>query len=488
MSRFAFYALFYTLLMVISLPPSTGHASGIDDAYVKLKDLQNQKRYDEAIKLAEQQLEILKMTLGAKHPEVGRMLNRLAEFNNLNGSTKHAVDLYHKVLIDFASVKGEHRSVIRNALGNLTLLYMSVGQFSNAEKYAQIMKKEVGLAAQTDGAQQKSHAPKSTVNTAKPNSTAFYDFSAVAQEKNSQPVEKTQLSQQRNNATAPSEIKKSAQFLNKPQLKSSRTGISEKIAIHADYSKVPKPLSVCPKPVINTEAADGGTLNIRVVSNCLAGKTYNISYGKLRFLYRLSASGTDQRKLDLFAGTQTRIAIEFNGQKPVVISPPKTALKNIVKVAVVWKKPVDLDIHAFEYAAEVGQEGHIWSGASRTLTQAKHIAQTKKRAHGYISQSSAGKDGLGTNVEVYTLIKHPEQRYGAVSLALVFKSRESQARPPFCGANALASVPFEIYRLQADGVLEIEAGLIPSMRCGKSIGRNENFLLSAISDINLRQH
>ena len=465
MSWCTVFALFAALWLSIILHSPPLNAADMKETEARIAELQRQERYSEAIELATQHIQKLRNLLGPDNPEVGYMLNRLAELNRLNGQTTQAVEIYHNVLINFFDLKGEHRSVIRTALGNLSLLYMSIGKFDSAEKYAALMRGEAKMESKPVNSERASDNLRPETNVTQSQKTTT---SIAAQ------------------AFQPQQLAGVATDNWRP---SNRAAPRDKTpdAINAEQRR---PNSVqrasCPQPLVTAKFARGGVLDIDIVSTCLAEQTYEIVYGKHRFEYQLSSLGTDKRQLDPFTGLQNRISVEFPGQKPIIISVPQEALNNVVKVALVWNKAVDLDLHVFEYAAKVGQKGHIWSGANRTLNEATALVATSKRAHGYLSHRSSGQSS-GTNYEVYTLLRHPEQRFGAVSFMLDFKSRGSEAKPPFCGPNELGTVDFEIYRLQSNGTVQTSAGLIPSMPCGQSVDEENRYLFSLIPAINLRR-
>lgn len=504
MWQFSTFAAFCISLLTASLCLVAAHAAESQEMAARLEQLKHKARYTEAIELAKQHIETLKNDGKAESPEVGRMLNRLAEFSLLTGQINQALEIYRQVLTNFSNLKGEQRQIVRTALGNLTLLYMSLGQFDSAEKYAELMEREIASAANHSDitAEAENTAPQHQNTALKTdieaqNSETHLSGSNTVTEQPPSPsaVENSATNANRvgqagrsvaERATASEKIGEDGVADRSETSQPSTSETTTRSAVLATPDKTPNDTENCPKPEVSATVTNGGVLDIGIVSECLAERFYHISYGEYRFRYQLSSTGEDAQRLDLFAGTQKSISIEFDGQVPILISVPELAFENTLKVALVWHKAVDLNLHVFEYAAQPGKPGHIWSGANRTFAETNRLVETEKRAHGYISQSSSGGQSE-TNIEVYTLIRYPGQRFGAVALALDFESRGFEARPPFCGSSELASVPFKVYRLEQDGNVQIESGLISSMPCGQSMEHKERYLSSAISDINLRQ-
>ncbi len=393
------------------------------------------------------------------------MLNRLAEFHRLKGNLSKAEQLYRQVLIDFAEIGQEHRAVVRTALGNLTLLHMSQARFASAEKYAELMERELKMAA----------GPKGKRNETRPVP------SAPAGEKGRAPVPSIVRPQPAPSAPPPSRGQNEVAGLMQPPPDAEPA--PEQWPRTSDQAAK---VDGCPPPEVTAAPISGGRIELRAMRPCRAGQEFEIHYGDMRFQRSFDAKGEAALSFDLFAGDELPFSIKFADADAIKIVLPKSAQPNITKLAIVWDKPVDLDLHAFEYAAPFGKPGHVWSGTSRSLAVTLGLVAAEKRAHGYISMSSRG-DGRGTHAEVFTLVHREGQKYGAIAFALDFASRGDQAQAPYCGDDALGAIPYRIIRRSPDGRVTTDKGRIAAVPCGTKLDQTARFMRAAVPDIKLRR-
>ncbi|MBE9098235.1 tetratricopeptide repeat protein [filamentous cyanobacterium LEGE 07170] len=95
--------------------------------------LYQQGRYNEAIPLAQQALELRETVLGETHPDVAISLNNLAELYRLQGNYAAAEPLYQRSLTILEAVLGETHPTVATSLNNLALLYQDQGNYAAAE-------------------------------------------------------------------------------------------------------------------------------------------------------------------------------------------------------------------------------------------------------------------------------------------------------------------------------------------------------------------
>ncbi|EAW34379.1 CHAT domain-containing protein [Lyngbya sp. PCC 8106] len=95
--------------------------------------LRQQGKYNEAIPLAEQVLEIRERILGENHPDVATSLNNLALLYSDQGRYDEAELLYQRSLAIDEKALGENHPSVATSLNNLAALYDSQGRYSEAE-------------------------------------------------------------------------------------------------------------------------------------------------------------------------------------------------------------------------------------------------------------------------------------------------------------------------------------------------------------------
>lgn len=238
-------------------------------------------------------------------------------------------------------------------------------------------------------------------------------------------------------------------------------------------------------PEISSTAVAGGLMRIDIRAACQKGNPFSIAYGPYTFVRAFDERGQATHSLDLFMGAQQPIALVLENGERTAISAPDVDFSDLSKVAIAWKAPVNLDLHALEYLASLGGEGHIWAGASSSFEAA--MAKTADgKGHGYIS-STAGKDGAGDKVEVYTFVRVLGQRSGAVTTIVDYETRGDVPAGDTCGKGQFAAVPFEVIELSPHGKFKVEKRQIRSAVCGQALAQSDRYNPDTIDDLQIRR-
>ncbi len=203
----------------------------------------------------------------------------------------------------------------------------------------------------------------------------------------------------------------------------------------------------CSEPAITLAPGAGGLTIISVTSACREGELVSISYAEATFVERLDREGRSTLALDCFAGDTAPITIAFEDGTSIVRDPVTDDIARYSKVAILWSSSVDLDLHAFEYAATANDAGHVWAGHPMTHAEAETHARNDRRGHGFLSTSGSGK-AIGMNVEVYTFVHYPHEKTAAVKMGVDFATRGGRAEGDYCGAGRYAEMHFKAYVLE----------------------------------------
>ncbi len=190
--------------------------------------------------------------------------------------------------------------------------------------------------------------------------------------------------------------------------------------------------------------------------------------------------------LDLFAGDRTSANIEFADGHDSQLSLTGTDVGRLIKVAVIWKSPVDLDLHAMEYAARRGDRGHRSAATPGDADSALRQMNATGRAHGFISHTSTAAVE-GDKLEVYTLWQSSRQRRGLIALAIENKSRGRNPSGDHCGQGRLASVAFQVVRWMPGRPIVREGARLGAVACGRSLSPEVMLNQAAIRDLSLRR-
>lgn len=241
----------------------------------------------------------------------------------------------------------------------------------------------------------------------------------------------------------------------------------------------------CGPPIVTTTPLDAGFMRVAVASSCRGGQDVVWSYGGAEQEARLDAAGHLQIPVDCFAGATSTVDLTFADGTQFSLPITANDLDKVAKVAVIWRSPVNLDLHAFEYAARTGQPGHVWPGAASSLEASRERLQKTNRSAGYVSSHSRG-DGARDKVEVYTHVHKDGQVLGAISLALDFETRGTRPSGATCVGGAQAEVAFRVVTLSRHGHVGHESGLIAAAPCDGTLSDAARFHQAVLPVLKLR--
>lgn len=245
---------------------------------------------------------------------------------------------------------------------------------------------------------------------------------------------------------------------------------------------VKPPEQGCGAPRISTLALPAGRMSIAVEDTCNPGTAVTVRYGAYQFNRKLDTAGRALVELDLFLGLRPQLSIRFANGNEHKLAIETHDLDKVSKVAIVWSAPVNLDLHAFEYAALNGEAGHVWAQAPSSMEKAVAADPKAGRGRGFMSNTDLG-GGSGHKVEVYTFWHVPGQQSGTVSMAVDFQSRGSIPRGLFCGDAPSASVDYEVFLLERGATLQAEGGLIQAAACVTPISDNVRFRRDVLPEL-----
>jgi tetratricopeptide (TPR) repeat protein len=115
----------------------------------------NQRRYDEAIDLLKEVLEIDRETIGKKHPTYAAHINNLASIYTDQGKYDEAIDLFKEALEINRETIGENHPVYAGGLSNLALIYTNQGRYNEA---ANLFKEALKIDRETIGRKHPNYA------------------------------------------------------------------------------------------------------------------------------------------------------------------------------------------------------------------------------------------------------------------------------------------------------------------------------------------
>ena len=238
----------------------------------------------------------------------------------------------------------------------------------------------------------------------------------------------------------------------------------------------------CAEPSIAVLPLAGGRTQFSITDPCRAGQMVTFTYVGVPFQRKVDGAGRLDFILDCFAGDGSPVEIGFQDGSTFSRNAVARDMGRISKVSVLWSANVNLDIHAFEYAASFGKPGHVWAAAPSSPEDARSVARAEGRGRGFISHVSDGGN-VGSHLEVYTFWHHRRQDRGVIRLALDFASRGSMPQGENCGSGRMAEVEFLVLRLSRGGEFSRTEGVFQRAACGAPLSEQARYSTKAIPDL-----
>ena len=240
----------------------------------------------------------------------------------------------------------------------------------------------------------------------------------------------------------------------------------------------------CGDPAAKPTPLEAGRMRIVVNSSCRSTQEIVWTYGGGEFAAKLDTAGRAELIVDAFAGTTSPVEIKFADQTILSLTVEALELDKVSKIAVIWRASVNLDLHAFEYAALPGQAGHVSAAAPSSLPAAREWIEKSARGHGFLSTKSA--DGPRDRLEVYTFLHKDGQTSGLVTTALDHETRGEQPQPAQCGKGEHAEVAFRVVTWSRQGHVTREPGVIAAAECGRDLPQAARLNPAALPTIRIR--
>ena len=134
--------IIFTMVLVLSFSSSV-YAQEVlwEKLNNKAKTLFKQKRYPDALSVAEEALKVAEDTFGPDHPKVAISLNYIAELYVMKGTYAEIEPLYKRALEINEKALGSDNPDVAISLNNLAELYYNQGRYKEAEPlYRQALK------------------------------------------------------------------------------------------------------------------------------------------------------------------------------------------------------------------------------------------------------------------------------------------------------------------------------------------------------------
>ncbi len=241
----------------------------------------------------------------------------------------------------------------------------------------------------------------------------------------------------------------------------------------------------CGAADITTKPLPAGQMQLDLSSRCRADQRVILSYANVNFIRKLDSAGTLDFILDCFAGADTQLKITFADATSKVVAVVAQDLDAVTKIALIWQANINLDLHAYEYAAKHRARGHVWAKASNTLEASRSQTKISSRGRGFLSMIDTGAAG-GDHVEVYTFWHKRDQKFGLVMTAVDYETRGNNPQGETCGKGEHAQVAYQSITRTRQGQVSTEQGTIASMNCGAKLSLLTRYIRAAVRDLRIR--
>jgi hypothetical protein len=236
-------------------------------------------------------------------------------------------------------------------------------------------------------------------------------------------------------------------------------------------------------PLINVEPLSAGLSRLLITVPCLMERPAKLQYGELEIIRNFDANGQLSLLFNCFLGDKIPLTLFLPDGRSVPIQLRTLDLDRVTIVAVVWRGSVNLDLHAFEYAAGLSDENHVWAGAPSSRWGAEERKQRDHRGHGFLSVAGEGLTG-GDQLEAYTFVHEASQSSGAVTLALDYESRARHPPDPdTCGTGLYADLEYRIFVWHPNGHVSRSRGSFAPLECNQIPDQVARFYSKALPQL-----
>lgn len=238
-------------------------------------------------------------------------------------------------------------------------------------------------------------------------------------------------------------------------------------------------------PSISAEPVSAGLSQVLIEAPCYPKGKIHLRYDTLDLIRDLDDTGRLKLLFDCFLGEKPPLIVSFPDGTSLPTSLRTVDLDRVTKVALIWKGSINLDLHAFEYAAGFSDEGHIWAKVPSSRWDAEDRRKRDKRGHGFMSFVSDGAPE-GDQLEVYTFVHETGQKSGAVTLALDYESRARRPQDPdTCGTGLYADLDYGVAVWHPNGHVSRSRGSFAPQECNTALDQVARYSSKALPQLSL---
>ncbi len=210
--------------------------------------------------------------------------------------------------------------------------------------------------------------------------------------------------------------------------------ISRDEPIAAMPKEEPAPILGCDIQV-TAKATIAALVDLTIDAACMPDARIAIAHEDLRFHEVLNSEGKLEITVPAF-DEFAEFTVEFPNGSAMTAEITVSSIVFYDRVAVQWLGETGLQIHALEYDADYGEEGHIWFGTPRDITA------VVGGEGGFLMRMGAGDSEISRMADVYTFPTGNPSRAGQVALNVEVEVN---------GANCGQYIQADTLQVQAGG-------------------------------------
>ncbi|MEO0822694.1 MAG: hypothetical protein AAF074_19975, partial [Pseudomonadota bacterium] len=232
-------------------------------------------------------------------------------------------------------------------------------------------------------------------------------------------------------------------------------------------------------PSVTLDVRPAGETVLLIASPCHADSVAELKYQKMAFGVPIDRSGRGSIKMFGFE-TSAVAMLSFADGEELDFDVPFTGVQRVERVALSWDDPVLMNLHAFEFGAEEGEDGHIFPGAPRDWSV------VRRRGGGYLT-SFQPVEGVGEHVQIYTHYIRRGGKSGVVKMYIDFASRSRDQLPDTCGEGRNARPNFTVTRSSRGRLEEPNVQRLGALDCDDVANPEYRLIGAAVRDIIISQ-
>ncbi|MBK0398606.1 hypothetical protein H0I76_05355 [Limibaculum sp. M0105] len=232
-------------------------------------------------------------------------------------------------------------------------------------------------------------------------------------------------------------------------------------------------------PSITLDIRPAGETELVITSPCHADSIAQLSYEGIDLGIRIDRSGQGALSVLGFRSSSEAL-LAFDDGETLEFSLPFTGTDRVERVALSWDAPVLLELHALEFGAGLGTEGHVSPAAPGDFRE------VRRRGGGYLT-SYAPVEGVGQSVQIYSYWLRRGGDAGVVKLYIDFASRHRERQEGTCGNGPLSRPAFTVIRSSRGRSEQPVSRRLASIECSRVDTMQNHLIEAAVRDIIISQ-